>query len=112
MSKLKLENMDDRTYLIGSSLKGHLIASFADIKEVLGEPAFEGKGDKITTEWVVRWEDEEEDTFGYFSIYDWRYARDFNDDYSKIEWNIGGKSFDDWIASDEVYNKIVELRSV
>ena len=107
---IKLENMDDTTYLNGSSLKGHLTASFVQIAEVLGEPAFEGKGDRVTTEWCVRWDNEEEDTFGYFSIYDWRYARDFNDDYKDIEWNIGGKSFDDSIASDEVYKKIVQLQ--
>jgi len=30
-------------------------------------------------------------------LYDWRYARDFNDDCKKITWNIGGKGFvDSW----------------
>ena len=104
---IKLENMDDTTYLVGSSLKGTLFASFAELKEILGEPAFEGKGDKVTTEWCVRWEDND-DNFGYFSLYDWNFARDFSNDYEQIEWNIGGKSFNDWIAADEVINKLKE----
>ena len=79
-----------------------------NIKEIFGQPAFEGKGDKITTEWVVRWENEDEDEFGYFSLYDWRYGRDFNDDYSRIEWNIGGKSFDDWCAADDIIKPRLE----
>ena len=42
--------MDDTTYLTGSSLRGSIFASFAELKEIFGQPAFEGKGDKITTE--------------------------------------------------------------
>ena len=105
---IKFENMDDTTYLTGSSLRGSIFASFAELKEIFGQPAFEGKGDKITTEWVIRWENEDEDEFGYFSLYDWRYGRDFNDDYSRIEWNIGGKSFDDWCAADDIIKPRLE----
>jgi len=104
---IKFENMDDTTYLTGSSLKGSIFASFNELKEIFGQPAFEGKGDKITTEWVIRWENED-DEFGYFSLYDWRYSRDFNDDYSRIEWNIGGKSFDDWSAADDIIKPRLE----
>ena len=106
---IRLENMDETDYLTGGSLRGTLQASFADLKEVLGEPAFEGKGDKITTEFCVRWEDGEDD-FGYFALYDWHYARDFNDDYSPITWNIGGKSFDDYLAADEVIARIKAMK--
>ena len=36
----------------GTSLRGS-IHSFADLKEMFGEPAYEGIGDKITTEFVI-----------------------------------------------------------
>ncbi len=82
----------------GGSLKGSIMASFADLKEMFGEPAFEGKGDKITTEFVIdyKWYDKDDDyEMGNFTLYDWRYGRDFNDDYKVIEWNIGGGCFND-----------------
>jgi len=82
----------------GGSLKGSIMASFADLKEMFGEPAFEGKGDKITTEFVIDYEwydNDEESEMGNFTLYDWRYGRDFNDDYKVIEWNIGGGCFND-----------------
>ena len=37
----------------GTSLRGSIQASFADLKEMFGEPAYEGIGDKITTEFVI-----------------------------------------------------------
>ena len=37
----------------GTSLRGSIQASFADLKEMFGEPAYEGVGDKITTEFVI-----------------------------------------------------------
>ena len=83
----------------GGSLQGHIQASFAELVEMFGEPAFEGKGDKITTEFVIDYEvsatDGDSHERGSFCLYDWRYSRDFNDDYKVITWNVGGKSFSD-----------------
>jgi hypothetical protein len=83
--------------IAGSCKQGNVEASFADLEEMFGEPAFEGKGDKITTEFVVDYEYfnsiTRENEYGQFCLYDWHYARDFNDDYKKITWNIGGKGF-------------------
>ena len=85
--------------IAGTCKQGEIEASFADLEEMFGEPAFEGKGDKITTEFVIDYEYlypiTGEYEYGQFCLYDWRYARDFNDDYKKITWNIGGKGFMD-----------------
>ena len=71
---------------------------------MFGEPAFEGKGDKITTEFVIDYEyhdDISESTErGSFSLYDWHYSRNFGDDYEKITWNVGGKGLCDSLAAD------------
>lgn len=81
----------------GGSRQGTIEASFADLREMFGDPAFEGKGDNITTEFVIDVEyrdgiddDTQRDSF---CLYDWGYARDFGDDYKVITWNVGGKGF-------------------
>ena len=87
----------------GGSKRGSIFASAADLENMFGAPAFEGKGDKITTEHVIDYQvmdDEGDSLYGSFSLYDWRYGRNFNDDYETIEWNIGGKSFDDACAAE------------
>ena len=88
----------------GGSRQGTIEASFAELKEMFGEPAFEGKGDKITTEFVIDYEyhdDISESTErGSFSLYDWHYSRNFGDDYEKITWNVGGKGLCDSLAAD------------
>ena len=86
----------------GSSKVGEITASFADLKEMFGEPFFEGKGDKVTTEFAVdyEWYDNDEDSkYGGFVLYDWHYGRDFSDGTKKITWNIGGQGFDDSYAA-------------
>ena len=52
----------------GTSLQGSIQASFADLKEMFGEPAFEGIGDKITTEFVIDYQvgDDEDRKYGNF----------------------------------------------
>ena len=89
----------------GTSRKGDINASFADLKELLGEPTFEGKGDKITTEWVVNWKDDHNDERGIFTLYDWHYARNFGNDYEVIQWNIGGNNYNDVLAVDALLEK-------
>ena len=87
----------------GTSLRGSIQASVADLKEMFGEPWVEGFGDKVTTEWTIDYQvsDGEGDReYGTFTIYDWHRSRDIHDDYTKPTWNIGGKKFDDSIAAD------------
>lgn len=81
----------------GGSRQGTIKASYADLREMFGEPAFEGKGDHITTEFVidVEYRDgiEDDTEYGSFCLYDWGYGRNFGNDYEEIEWNVGGKGF-------------------
>jgi len=89
----------------GGKRVGSLFASFYDLEAMFGKPAFEGKGDKITTEFCIDFEvsdgtGEYYET-GTFRLYDWHYARDFNNDHEEIEWNIGGNGYDDSSAADD-----------
>lgn len=90
---------------VGTSLKSNIQASFAALEDLLGKPTFEGKGDKVTTEWIVNWIDEKNDERGIFTLYDWCYARNFNNDYEVIQWNVGGNNFDDVLALDALLEK-------
>ena len=86
----------------GTSLRGSIEASVADLKEMFGEPWFEGLGDKVTTEWTIEYQvgNDYDRKYGVFTIYDWHRCRNIHDDYEKTTWNIGGKKFDDSIAAD------------
>ena len=87
----------------GTSLRGSIQASFADLKEMFGKPAFEGIGDKITTEFVIDYQvsnGEGDRKYGSFSLYDWHFARNLNNDYEVTTWNVGGNDFDDTCAVD------------
>ena len=37
----------------GTSYQGKIMASYYDLVDMFGKPAFEGIGDKVTTEWVI-----------------------------------------------------------
>ena len=84
----------------GTSLRGSIEASVADLKEMFGEPWFEGLGDKVTTEWTIEYQvgNDYDRKYGVFTIYDWHRCRNIHDDYAKTTWNIGGNNFDDGIA--------------
>lgn len=104
-NKFSFENLDRTEYSVGGSKRGEIWASFADLRDLLGEPAFEGKGDKITTEFVVKWTDNSNEDTGTFALYDWHYARNFGNDYEVIQWNIGGHTFNDVLAVDALLEK-------
>ena len=87
----------------GGSKRGSIFASAYDLETMFGEPAFCGKGDKITTEFCIDYQisdDEGDALYGTFALYDWHYGRNFGDDFETIEWNVGGKKFDDSLAAD------------
>ena len=68
----------------GTSLKGHIVTTYAELVEKFGEP---NKGsDKTTVEWRLDFEDGTVAT-----IYDWKYEVT---PMHKTEWNIGGKNSD------------------
>ena len=94
----------------GTSLQGKIFASYNDLVDMFGDPAYEGIGDKITTEFVVEYQvrDEEGDSkYGTFTLYDWHFARDLNDNYAVTQWNVGGRGYDDSSAAD-IAQKIFE----
>ena len=87
----------------GTCLQGKIKASYYDLVEMFGEPAFEGIGDKITTEWVIDYQvsdGEGERKYGTFTLYDWHFARNLHDNSAVTDWNVGGFGFDDSIAAD------------
>ena len=87
----------------GTSLQGKIFASYNDLVDMFGEPAYEGIGDKITTEFVVEYQvsDGEGDRkYGTFTLYDWHFARDLNDNYAVTQWNVGGRGYEDSFAAD------------
>lgn len=87
----------------GTSKRSSLFASTSQLKEMFGDPAFEGIGDKITTDFVIDYQvsDGEGDRkYGTFTLYDWHMSRNLHDDYAETEWNIGGHSYDDACAAD------------
>ena len=87
----------------GTSLQGKIFASYNDLVDMFGEPAYEGIGDKITTEFVVEYQvsdDEGDSKYGTFTLYDWHFARDLTDNYAVTQWNVGGRGYDDSFAAD------------
>ena len=70
---------------------------------MFGKPAFEGIGDKITTEFIIEYQvndSEGESKYGTFTLYDWYFARNLNNDYEKTFWNVGGNNYEDSFAAD------------
>jgi hypothetical protein len=87
----------------GTSLQGSIEASYSDLVRMFGKPAFEGIGDKVTTEFVIDYQvsnSEGESKYGTFTLYDWHFARNLNDDYAVTKWNVGGRGYDDSFAAD------------
>ena len=97
---------DEASIANGTSRQGQITASFDDLESILGKPVFEGKGDKITTEFVVKWQDHDLDQSGLFTLYDWGFSRNFGCPFEQIQWNVGGRSFYDSIAADALLEKI------
>ena len=87
----------------GTSLQGSIEASYNDLVRMFGKPAYEGIGDKVTTEFVIDYQvsdSEGESKYGTFTLYDWHFARNLNDDYAVTKWNVGGRGYEDSFAAD------------
>lgn len=94
----------------GTSLQGSIQASYNDLVRMFGKPAYEGIGDKVTTEFIIEYQvsdSEGESKYGTFTLYDWHFARNLNDDYAVTKWNVGGRGYDDSFAAD-IAQKIFE----
>lgn len=87
----------------GTSRQGQIEASYNDLVRMFGKPAFEGVGDKITTEFIIEYQvsdSEGESKYGTFTLYDWYFARNLHNDYEKTFWNVGGNGYEDSFAAD------------
>lgn len=72
----------------GTSLKGYVVATRAELEKTLGAPTWNtpSPDGKITTEWVLRFSD---DTVA--TIYDWkRYEEGAPEMDEVVVWHIGG----------------------
>ena len=74
----------------GTSLKGYVTATYAELVATFGEP--EAGGDKTTAEWALEFEDGTVAT-----IYDWKTYETPLDTYA---WHIGGR---DYMAVERIY---------
>jgi len=80
--------------VFGTSLQGYVSANYHDLVELLGEPTYmEPSGDdKVTTEWLLDFEDEDDGDIVPVTIYDWKeFSLRCRED-AVYNWHIGGKS--------------------
>jgi|TARA_Y100000385_G_scaffold266667_1_gene302043 hypothetical protein len=98
----KLDNND--AMINGTSLQGHIEATYDDLVKAYGEPAFDstrdGESDKVHTEWALEFQNEEGD-YITATIYDWKEDSAYNSRVGKYRWHIGGNSYE---AVEAVYD--------
>ena len=75
----------------GSSLRGHINASYQALVEAFGEPNILNaeEGDKVWNEWGIRFNDGDEEI--YATIYDWKEQSAYDSHVGGYRWHIGGK---------------------
>ena len=77
----------------GSSLRGHINATYQALVEAFGEPnvlnAEPSGDDKVHNEWSIRFSDGDDDI--YATIYDWKEPHAHVSRYGEYRWHIGGK---------------------
>ena len=75
----------------GSSLKGHITASYDALVEAFGEPNILNaeEGDKVWNEWGIRFSEGDDDI--YATIYDWKEHDAYVSHVGGYRWHIGGK---------------------
>ena len=92
----------------GTANVGVLYLSYNQMCELFGRAHAEGRFDKTSTEWAFSWTNDEEDS-GVFTVYDWYFARD-KDDEVVTKWSIGGHCSRDFFAvMDIVENRREDL---
>ena len=85
----------------GSSLQGHITASYQALVEAFGEPNILNaeEGDKVWNEWGIRFSDGDDDI--YATIYDWKEQDAYDSHVGKYRWHIGGQYISaSWYVSD------------
>ena len=66
----------------GTSLMGYVETNYDRLVAVFGEPTYLGRGDKVTAEWVLEFDDGTVAT-----VYDWK---EDETPMGQYEWHIGG----------------------
>ena len=89
---------------VGTSLRGHVTASYGTMIEVFGEPNMPFS-DKIWNEWAVRFNVPDEDDLDseevYVTIYDWKETHPNQSKSGAYRWHIGSKSREAvWLVAD------------
>lgn len=90
----------------GTSLKGYITASYHELVEMFGDPAYGESGDsKCTFTFVVNYEVEYDGDYDYgtFTLYDWKGNRP-SDDSEPFEVHVGGRCVTDSIAATNAIN--------
>ena len=74
----------------GSSLRGHIHATYDELVEVFGKPNVldAEEGDKTWNEWGIEFEDG--DDYVYATIYDWKEMDAYDSHFGEYRWHIGG----------------------
>ena len=89
----------DQSITAGTSLRGKIVASFAELVEVFGEPNI-GASDKVFNEWAIEFRVPiEDDGMGDVddydtvdaTIYDWKEPHGSVSHYGEYNWHIGGR---------------------
>ena len=76
--------------IVGTSLKGYLVSTREELTKVFGKPVDYAEGDKVTTEWKIKF-----DNGLVACIYDWkRYENGRPADNELYDWHIGGTNYD------------------
>jgi len=90
----------------GTSLQGHIKATYDDLVKAFGKPAYDstehGESDKVHTQWALEFENEEGDLV-VATIYDWKEDNAYNSRYGTYNWHIGGN---DYQAVSAVYDYV------
>ena len=91
--------------LFGTSLKGHITATFDELVATFGYPNISNdktpQADKVWWEWCIDFYDEEEDEYHISTIYDWKEIGPSSSQTGEYRWHVGGKSLQSlWCVMD------------
>jgi len=91
--------------LFGTSLKGHITATFDELVATFGYPNISNdktpQADKVWWEWCMEFYDSEEDEYHISTIYDWKEMGPSSSQTGEYRWHVGGKSLQSlWCVMD------------
>lgn len=88
---MKFQTHNDANFWVGGCLQGEIVAEYADLKKLLGQPT-DGDGYKVDAEWDIEFEDGTMAT-----IYNWKDGKNYNGKSGTPktqirDWHVGGDS--------------------